>query len=388
MKRHVGALPLLLTAIFFAGGVGTAHAQELVEPKVETVKARVAEIIHHETREIPGTETSQEYQTIRADILEGAQAGNTITVENDYLSLKKGEVFYLRHETDPLDGTESYAVSDPYRLPALYALLALFVACVLLFGGFQGARGLLSLGASLAFIFYLLFPGILAGYSPVAVSIGVSSLIIILGSYVTHGFHRATTAAVIGMIATILLTGALASWAVGAARLTGFASEEAVYLNFGTNGTIDFSGLLLGGILIGLLGVLYDAAISQAISIEELHRAGPHLPRRFVLGRALRIGREHIGALVNTLAIAYVGASLPLLLLFYTSPDSSFHLNLNRELFATELVRAMIGSIGLVLAVPITSLIAVWMLMRPEGGASEATLAREAERAAHAGHGH
>jgi uncharacterized membrane protein len=281
-----------------------------------------------------------------------------------------------------------YAVSDPYRLPAVYGFIALFVLCVLIFGGWQGLRGLIALVASFLFIFYLLFPGILHGYSPILVSVGVASLIIVLGSYITHGFNKTTTSAVVGMIITILFTGGLAYYAVAVTRLSGFASEESVYLNFGTNGSIDFVGLLLGSILIGLLGVLYDAAISQAIAIEELHRIGPHLSRSFIFKRALRIGREHIGALVNTLAIAYVGASLPLLLLFYASTDSSFSLNLNRELFATEVIRTMIDSIGLVLAVPITSLITVFMLMKPKKTSDETVISKEKEAVKHTDHFH
>ncbi len=381
---------LVLLSFLFIGGQftsGIAHAQELVQNEIETVKAQVLEILSQEVKNIPGTETSHDYQKIKVKVLEGTQKGQVLTVDNDYLSLKIDEVFYLRHETDDLDGREMYAVSEPYRLPAIYGFIALLVLCVLVFGGWQGLRGLIALVASFLFIFYLLFPGILHGYSPILVSVGVASLIIVLGSYITHGFNKTTTSAVIGMIVTILFTGGLAYYAVDVTRLSGFASEESVYLNFDTNGTIDFVGLLLGSILIGLLGVLYDAAISQAIAVEELHRIGPHLPRSFIFKRALRIGREHIGALVNTLAIAYVGASLPLLLLFYSTTDSSFSLNLNRELFATEVIRTMIGSIGLVLAVPITSLVTVMMLMKKKT-ADQKVLEKEERAVEHVDHFH
>ena len=116
--------------------------------------------------------------------------------------------------------------------------------------------------------------------------------------------------------------------------------------------------------MIGLLGVLYDVAIGQAISVEELLRIAPHVPKKTIYNRAIRIGREHIGALVNTLAIAYVGASLPLLLLFSQSSTESIWITMNREIFATEIVRTMIGSIGLVLAVPITTVVSVWILTK------------------------
>ncbi len=150
------------------------------------------------------------------------------------------------------------------------------------------------------------------------------------------------------------------------ANLTGYTSDEALYLNFDTRGQINFVGLLFGGIMIGLLGVLYDIAIGQAIAIEELFRAGKHLSRADVYRRGIRIGREHIGALVNTLAIAYVGVALPLLLLITNSSTKNFAALINREMFATEIVRILIGSIGLILAVPITTLIASALLSKNE----------------------
>jgi uncharacterized membrane protein len=236
---------------------------------------------------------------------------------------------------------------------------------------------LVSLAGSLVLILYVLLPGILQGYSPITMSLVVSSLIIILGSYVTHGFNKTTTSAVIGMIFTVLITGLMAFIAVYWSRLSGFSDEEAIYLNFDTRGSIDFVGLLLGGMLIGLLGVLYDVAIGQAISVEELHHVAPHLPRTIIYKRAVRIGREHIGALVNTLAIAYVGVSLPLLLLYAKSGTDSIGLAVNREIFATEIIRTMVGSIGLVIAVPITTLIAVWILMKYKKNADPEILKKE-----------
>jgi uncharacterized membrane protein len=139
-----------------------------------------------------------------------------------------------------------------------------------------------------------------------------------------------------------------------------------VYLNFNTNGLINLKGLLLGGIMIGLLGVLYDVAIGQAVSVEELAEVGGNISRRELYKRALRIGREHIGAVVNMLAIAYVGASLTLLLLYSTS-ESDWSMTLNREIFATEIVRILVGSIGVILAVPITTLISVLRIKRASG---------------------
>ena len=325
------------------------------------VKAQTVSVLSQSSKQIPGTDTSSLYQTITARLLDGPDAGQVVQVDNDYLMMKPGDVFYFRHTVNSSEGVDFYSVSDPYRLPVIEFFIGLFLMCLFIFGGKQGIRGLLALLASFFFIWVLLLPGILHGYSPVVVAVGVSSLIIILGSYITHGFNRVTSAAVIGMLLTICVSGLLAYFAIHWAHLSGFTSEESTDLNFNTRGAIDFVGLLLGSMLIGLLGVLYDAAISQAVVVEELFAMSENAHPRHLFTRAMRIGREHIGALVNTLAITYVGISLPLILLFQQS-NLNLLLTVNQEVFATEIVRMMIGSIGLILAVPITTAVAVYMI--------------------------
>ncbi|HEV7702368.1 MAG TPA: YibE/F family protein, partial [Candidatus Paceibacterota bacterium] len=307
--------------------------------------------------------TKTPVQNLEVQITEGIDKGKNIVFYNDYVMLEQGDSFYLR-SAPQVDGSVFYSVFEPDRTPTLLFFSILFIALVLIFGGLQGLRGLLSLAGSLLVIVFVLLPSILHGFSPLLVSIGVSSIIIILGSYITHGFNKTTSSAIVGMIATVIITGLMAYFAVYGSNLTGVAGDEAFYLNLNTEGGIDLIGLLMGGIMIGLLGVLYDVSIGQAISVEELHAIAPHIGRWEIYKRAIRIGREHIGALVNTLAIAYVGASLPLLLLFYSSANASFGLIVNREVFATEIIRILIGSIGLVLAVPITTLLAVYMLIK------------------------
>jgi uncharacterized membrane protein len=383
-------LPLLLLAFFCVQNTYAQKPQsELVAPSTSLMKAQVLRIEKQEVKNIPGTDVQSSYQTIRAKILDGVEAGKEITIEDDYLSLEEGEVFYTQHTVGHFDGVDYYSVSSPYRLPQLAWLVALFVVIVLLFGGIQGVRGLASLTGSFLFIFYVLLPGILHGYSPLLVTVVVSSFIIIVSSYITHGFTKSTSAAVLGMILTVSITGILAYFFVHFTRLTGFGSEEVMYLNLNARGDIDIIGLLLGGMIIGLLGVLYDAAIGQSVSVEELVRIAPHVSRRYIYTRAIRIGREHIGALVNTLAIAYVGVSLPLLLLFYQTTNATVLQIINNETFATEIVRMMIGSIGLVLAVPITTLVSVLLLTKkPTDVPTPIILASEKQELEHAGHSH
>lgn len=382
----------LISSVFLFGVVllssGISVAEAAGEPVPDTVtmaKARVLEIEKQEVRDVPGTDATAMLQTIRVSILDGDEKGKVVSIENDYLRLEKGDVFYLMHTVGTFDGVDYYSVNDPYRLPHVLVLVGIFIVVVFLFGGIQGVRGLASMIGSFFLIFYVLLPGILQGYSPLLVTVTVSSLIIILGSYITHGFNRTTTAAVLGMVLTVTITGLLAVWAVDFTKLSGFGSEEAVYLNLNARGAIDIIGLLLGGIIIGLLGVLYDAAIGQAVSVDELIRIAPHVSKKHIYTRAIRIGREHIGALVNTLAIAYVGAALPLLLLFIQSSTASVAQIANTEIFSTEIVRIMIGSIGLVLAVPITTFVSVWFLSpKQKGGAESGTVAEELHALEHA----
>jgi len=340
----------------------STFAQELIPETVTIEKAVVREVLSEQRNPILGTSVSAVVQELRVEVLSGTQKGEFITFENDYLPLRVGQRFFLRHETSPYHTSDVYAVLEPDRSGTLYLALAVFLALLFLIGGKQGVRGLLTLIASILLIVYVLFPGLLAGYSPILLSLGVSSLIVIVGAYVTHGWSTTTSSAVIGMIVTLVVTSILAHVALLLGQFTGIDGEEAVYLNFDTGGSINFRGLMLGGIIIGLLGVLYDAAISQAIAVEELLRAGLS-SRTELFKRAMRMGREHIGALVNTLAIAYVGASLPLLLLFYNS-TSNLAVSLNRELFAGEILRTVVGGSGVLLTIPITTLMTIFLLTK------------------------
>jgi uncharacterized membrane protein len=373
MNRYI--LSAVIFFSLFAAAFG-AETGTIIADQSEIVKAKVLEVVKESEEVIAGTAHQALQQSLRVQILEGSNNGKIVTIDNDYIRLKEGELFYLMHNTQGENGLESYAVSGPYRLPAIFFFGGLFILLTLLIGGWQGLRGLISLAGSLLLIIYMLLPGILAGYSPVLVAIGVSSLIIIIGSYVTHGFNKTTSSAVFGMIITVIITGLLAFWSVNYARLTGYSSEEVSYLVLNSRGQIDIVGILLGGMMIGVLGILYDVAIGQAIAVEELHTIAPHVGRNKIYWRAMRMGREHIGALVNTLAIAYVGVSLPVLLLF-TQFETSLTEMINREIFTTEIIRTFIGSIGLMLAVPITTLLAVFILVKRSSNPPAEVLVKE-----------
>jgi uncharacterized membrane protein len=233
----------------------------------------------------------------------------------------------------------------------------------MLFAGKHGARAILSLTLSVLILFFVLVPLLLAGYSPVLVSVLVAGPVLAAMLFLTHGFHSRVYIAFLGTFGAVIATSVVTIIWVHLSRFTGLSSDEAIFLNFSTKGSLDFGGLLLGSIIIGILGVLDDVAITQASVVGELKRANSALGFKELYVRAVRVGRDHIGSLVNTLAFAYIGASLPLVLLLVRA-DSGLILSLNQEMVAVELVRIFVGSIGLILAVPLTTAIASWWYER------------------------
>jgi uncharacterized membrane protein len=249
-----------------------------------------------------------------------------------------------------------YNIQDLERGRPLLVLAALFVVAVVAFGRWQGIRSLLGLGLSFVVIVGFVVPAILRGHSPVLVAVTGAMAIMLISLYLSHGTGPKTTAAVVGTALALGLTAALAIAFVAAASLTGLASEEALNANFAVGG-LSLRGLLLAGIIIGGLGVLDDVTMSQASLVAELHQANPTAGFAALVGGALRVGRDHIAATVNTLFLAYAGAALPSLILFVTGQDSLSTV-VTTEIVAVEVVRALCGSVGLIAAVPLTTVLA------------------------------
>jgi uncharacterized membrane protein len=358
MKNLFYLLPLFSFAFFAFSQAGLA--QEVHNEYQGTFRGKVVGIQSEQLRKIPGTETEHLFQTIEVEVLDGPDEGETITIENDYLELDKGDKFYFNHSVY-IDGTEAYGVVNIDRRGSLILFGLLFVGVIIAFGGWQGVRSLVALGGSFAAIFYVLLPGLLHGWNPLLLSLLVASGILAAAIFFTHGFNRESTVAYVGTMIAVFLTGILAIIAVHVSDLSGFVSDESVYLNMNTDGALNFTGLLLGAIIIGVLGVLDDIAVTQSAVVTELFDSNPSIGRREVYKRAIRVGREHVGALVNTLVLAYAGVSLPLLLYFYMSPISFWSL-INSEIFATEIIRTIVGSIGLIMTVPIVTGLAVFYL--------------------------
>jgi uncharacterized membrane protein len=249
-----------------------------------------------------------------------------------------------------------YNILDPERGRPLLVLVALFVVAVVAFGRWQGVRSLLGLGLSFVVIVGFVVPAILRGHSPVLVAVTGAMAIMLVSLYLSHGVGPKTTAAVVGTALALGLTAVLTIGFVAATSLTGLASDEALSASFAVGG-LSLRGLLLAGIIIGGLGVLDDVTMSQASLVTELHHANPDAGFAALVGGALRVGRDHIAATVNTLFLAYAGAALPLLILFVTG-QNSLGTVATTELVAVEVVRALCGSVGLIAAVPLTTVLA------------------------------
>ena len=250
----------------------------------------------------------------------------------------------------------SYIIQDLERGRSLVVLAALFVGAVVAFGRWQGVRSLIGLGLSFLVIISFVIPAILRGHSPVLVAVTGAMAIMLISLYLSHGVGPKTTAAVVATALALGLTAVLSIAFVAAASLTGLASEEAQFANFAVGG-LSLRGLLLAGIIIGGLGVLDDVTMSQSSLVAELHQANPTAGMAALVAGALRVGRDHIAATVNTLFLAYAGAALPLLILFVTGQDSLGTVA-TTEVVAVEVVRALCGSVGLIAAVPLTTVLA------------------------------
>jgi uncharacterized membrane protein len=245
-----------------------------------------------------------------------------------------------------------YAIVDHLRSTQLWVLLVAFVLAVLAFGRWRGLSALIGLSVSFGIILGFVIPAILDGRPPLAVAIVGSSAIVLSVLYLTHGLSRTTSVAVAGTLVSLVLTGLLAVVAVDALSLTGAVDDSSIAL--GQLQGVDLRGLLLAGILIGSLGVLDDVTVTQASTVQELAAANPDYGVGQLYRAATRVGRAHIASVINTIVLAYAGASLPLLVLVVAIEDPIGEV-LTDQLIATELVRSAVGTIGLIAAVPITT---------------------------------
>ena len=282
-----------------------------------------------------------------------------------------GDEVVVTRFTGPAAGAFA-VISEPWRIPLLGLIAAVFAAAVLVVGGLRGMRSLIALALTLTVVVRVVVPLLLRGYDPILLAVGVAAAVTLVTLLLTEGFSRVTLASVVGTFAALALTAVLAAGFTTAAGFTALqGNEEIAFLIPLVGDRIDLGGILLAATVFGALGVIDDVTVTQAATVEQLQRAEPLAGRRGVLARAMRVGRSHIAATVNTLMLAYLGAGLPLLLLFALGGQSPM-IVLNGEIVAVEVIRALVGSVGIVAAVPLTTLAAVFLIV-PRGSRADAT---------------
>lgn len=306
-------------------------------------------------------------QEISADLTSGAQAGQRVSLQiakdKDVPTLAAGDKVVLGYIPENR-ATERYQLLDFQRRTPMLLLGVLFVAVLLVFGRWKGIRALAGLAVTMAVVVGFLLPAILDGANPVLVVLVGGSAAAIVALYVTLGLHVRTTVALLGTLASLGLVGVLAWVFVAVDHFTGLASEEAVLLQVGDT-AVNLKGLLLAGIVLGTLGVMDDVTVTQVSAVWQLRRANPSLAPGALYRSAIAVGRDHIASTVNTLVLAYTGASLPLLL-FLRQASQPLSRVLTGELIATEVVRTLVGGIGLIASVPLTTLIAALVAARSD----------------------
>jgi uncharacterized membrane protein len=329
-----------------------------------------------------GADASTRCLSVTFRLLEGPDQGTTVTVElpansSRVVGVDVGRRVLLGHQPD-VEGFE-YVFLEPDRRSPLLLLAAVFAVAVVALGGWRGATALVGLLATLLVLFLFVVPAILDGRDPLLVSLVGSVAIAFAALYLSHGVEVKTTVALFGTLGGLLCAAIFAVAFMDLAEITGLASEEALYLTaLGTN--LDLRGLILGGMMIGALGAIDDMTVTQAAAVWELRAIDPAMPRRRLLRSGMRIGRDHVASTVNTLVLAYAGASMPLLILFVLS-DQPMSTVANGEIVATEIVRTLVGSLGLIASVPITTWLAVHVVARRERAPAARTAEPDADDA-------
>ena len=266
--------------------------------------------------------------------------------------LAEGDVVFLAVVVSEEDGETTYQYADRDRLPLLVGLSVVFAAVVIGLGRLRGIAALVGLLFSIGILLWFILPAVLAGEDAVLVALVGGGAIALISLYLAHGYNPLTHVAAIGAFAALVLTTGLSWLVVEVANFSGLVSEESFFLLAIPD--LDLNGLLLAGIVLGAIGALDDVTVTQASAVWEVHGANPALDSSHLFQSGLRVGRDHIVSTVNTLLLAYAGASLPLLV-FFALADQSFGFIASSEIVALEIVRTLVGSIGLVAAVPVTT---------------------------------
>jgi len=341
------------------------QAQELEN---ENIKAKVLKITDDRVEENKSVGLSNRIQEMRVELLNGSNKGEIINVENNIslemaynMIIEEGDEVILQIERDEQGNITNTYVAEFVRDKYLLYIFIIFVIIIVLIGGFKGLKSLLSLIITAFLIIKIMIPAILEGKSPVLMSVIVAVISTILTIILISGINKKAIAAICGTSGGVISAGIIASLFMGKANLTGLSLGETQMLSVIPQGTVfDFKGLLFAGIILGALGAAMDVSISIASSLNEIKVANSLMTRNQLFKAGMNVGKDIMGTMTNTLILAYAGASLNLMILFlaYEMPLSKI---MNMDMIASEVVRALAGTIGLMFTIPLTAIIAAYL---------------------------
>lgn len=313
----------------------------------------------------PTGELNQVKQVVDVKVVSGSHKGEKVLIDNMLMgnpaydiNLKKGDKVILHVEKSER-GIDFY-IADKHRVGALYLLVGIFCFLLLLIGKKKGVFSLISIGVTLSLIFWALTPLILSGINPILATVCICVLASIVAIYLVGGFNYKSTAAILGTVLSLALAGGLSTLVIKLASLTGFSSEESMFL-FSAHPNLNFVGILASAMIIGALGAVMDIGMSISSTVNELFIGSPEISIRDLFNSGMNVGRDIIGTMANTLILAYLGSALALVLLS-NNIDMQKFFNLNQV--ATEISSALIGSIAIVVCVPITAIIAAYLVRK------------------------
>lgn len=356
---------ILILIILFAVPV---FAQETMDKLV--LPSQVGQVESIETfgnvKPTPGGELQQVRQSVEVKILSGSHKSEKVLIDNMLMgnpaydiNLKKGDKVILHAEHDNGGGV-NFFIADKHRVGALYFLTGLFVVLLLAIGKKKGLLSLVSIFVTLGLIFWVLTPLILSGFNPILATVLICVLSSIIAMYLVGGLNAKSTAAILGTVISLVIAGLLSIFVIKIASLTGFSSEESMFL-FSAHPDLNFVGVLASAMIIGALGAVMDIGMSISSTVNELFVSNPQMEARGLFDSGMNVGRDIIGTMANTLILAYLGSALSLVLLS-NNIDMQKFFNLNQV--ATEISSALIGSVAIVICVPLSAIIAAYLIKK------------------------
>lgn len=350
---------LFIMLILVLGNSVVFAEEEYIEPLMEN--AIVLEAGEEEQDQMYGEYI--QFQKVKLKITSGKYKGEVLDIENSLpensayrIFVEKGDKVVVMIEED--GNNYQVYIADYTRTNYIMYLTILFIVLILVIGKMKGLKAIISLSLTVASVFYILLPQILKGADPIPISILISIAVTIITIFLVSGINSKGIAAIIGTSAGVIIAGLISYYVGIKIHLTGLSAEEATMLMYiPQNVSFDFKNLLFSGIILGALGAIMDVGMSIASSIEEIHNANNDLTTKELFSSGMNVGKDVMGTMTNTLILAYTGSSIPILLLFMAYETSLIKI-MNLDVIATEVIRSLSGSIGLVLTIPITAFVA------------------------------